>query len=752
MAGALDKTIPDDLPGAHRRIRELEANAREVEQVRGLLARSESEYRTAFEHSGTGMVVVREDMVIILVNQRVREIFGFSNEEVRLKKKWTEFVCPGEIERLKKYHTDRRKDPDSAPEEYEFSLRDKDGNVREVLANVAMIPGTTNSLVSMHDITLRKIMERDLRESEQRFKEIAELLPGIICEMDISFNLTYVNKKGLETFGFTGEQYKKGINVGDLILPEDRDRVAKDMHNIFHGDYGNPAEYRLLTKKGAMVHVIINAAPLLTKGSITGMRACIVEITQRVAAEAQLRESEERFRSIFQKSPIGLALFDRHGMLLEMNDVFGNMFYGPVASCGKEGVCVFSLFTLADGEKEYLQKGKWINREAAFPKNARGDDGRWLSWHITPLGLGKDGPSSFLMQVEDITERKKAQEAKLARQREATEKAEALIAGLRHELMEKEQFHSMVSRSPAMREIFRILPEIAGVSASVLIGGESGTGKELIARSLHELSGRSAGPFVAINCAALPDTLLESELFGYRAGAFTDAKKDKPGKFALAGGGTIFFDEIGDISPAMQAKLLRVLQERTYEPLGATAPLSTDVRVVAATNRDLRDMIKKGTFREDLYYRVNVVAIKLPPLRDRRCDIPLLCDYFLERFNARYGKSVKGISQEALDMLLAHDFPGNIRELENAIEHAFVFCKTPMIVPAHLPPALRAALDGMAQGDALAHFKDFDDVERMYISSVLKETNGNKLLAAQRLGIHKATLFRKIKRLGLQRP
>jgi len=200
----------------------------------------------------------------------------------------------------------------------------------------------------------------------------------------------------------------------------------------------------------------------------------------------------------------------------------------------------------------------------------------------------------------------------------------------------------------------------------------------------------------------------------------------------------------------MQAKLLRVLQERKYEPLGATASLATDVRVVAATNRDLQDMIKKGTFREDLYYRINVVTIKLPPLRDRRCDIPLLCDFFLERFNVRYGKSVKGISQEAMDILLAHDFPGNIRELENAIEHAFVFCKTPMIGPAHLPPALRAGRDAPAQGDVLAHVKDFDEVERMYLNSILKETNGNKVLAAKRLGIHKATLFRKIKKLGMQ--
>ena len=318
----------------------------------------------------------------------------------------------------------------------------------------------------------------------------------------------------------------------------------------------------------------------------------------------------------------------------------------------------------------------------------------------------------------------------------------------------------MVSRSPQMRKLFDVLPEIAEAEAPVFITGESGTGKELVAQSLHDLSSRKGKPFVAINCAALPDNLLESELFGYRAGAFTDAKKDKPGKFALAEGGTIFFDEIGDISPAMQVKLLRVLQEKKYEPLGATTTVKTDVRVIAATNRDLDEMVKKGTFREDLYYRINVVAVKLPPLRDRRCDIPLLCDHFIERFNARYGKSIKKIAQGAMESILAHDFPGkivrkdgfhrpgNIRELENLIEHAFVFCKTDTIELNHLPSAMRSAGEG-APGDVLARIDNFDELERMYLAAVLKEVNGNKDRAAQRLGIHKATLFRRLKKLGM---
>jgi PAS domain S-box-containing protein len=589
----------------------------------------------------------------------------------------------------------------------------------------------------------------DLAESERRFKEIAELLPGIICEMDLSLNITYVNEIGLRTFGFTREDYTKGINAGDLIFPEDRERIARDIYNIFHGDYGNPSVYRLHTKKGGLLHVLINSAPIAKNGNIFGIRTCIVDITDRIAAEEKLRESEERFRSIFQRSPIGIALFDRGGVLIDRNDSFSVMFGLPQEKTGASShYSLFAMLDLSAAEKKEMAKGCGVRREAALPHGPAAGS-RWFDWHVTPLNVGENGPSAYLAQVEDTTETRKKHETQLRKQREATAKAEAVAAGLRHELLEKSRFHSMVSRGPAMREMFAILPEIAGAMAPVLICGESGTGKELVARSLHELSSRSGRAFVAVNCAALPDTLLESELFGYRAGAFTDAKKDKPGKIALAEDGTIFFDEIGDISAAMQAKLLRVLQEKIYEPLGGTAPVKANIRVLAATNRDLHGMVKKGSFREDLYYRINVVTVQLPPLRDRRCDIPLLCDQFIERFNVRYGKSIAGISQEAMNLLLAHDFPGNIRELENAIEHAFVFCKAPVIEVRHLPAALQGGGCGALDNETLAHVSGFDELEKKYLQAVLKETGGNKLLAAERLGIHKSTLFRKLHKYGL---
>jgi PAS domain S-box-containing protein len=602
---------------------------------------------------------------------------------------------------------------------------------------------------TMEDLTenLKKVRD-DLAESERRFKEIAELLPGIICEMDLSLNLIYANEMAFRVFGFSKEEFDKGVNANDYIFPEDHELIARDIHNIMHGDYGNPSVYRLRTKAGMVRRVLINSAPLAKNGNVIGIRTCIVDITDRITAEEKLRESEERFRTIFQRSPIGIALFNGKGALIDRNASFAEMTGLPGAMADNTTqLSLFTMLDLPDADKKTLRKGSGVEREAEIVpgKNA---ERRWFDWHITPLGVGEYGPSAYLAQVEDSTEKRKKQEIQLQKQREAIARAEALVAGLRHELLEKSRFHSMVSRSRAMQEIFSVLPEIAGAMAPVLVCGESGTGKELVARSLHELSSRSSQPFVAVNCAALPDTLLESELFGYRAGAFTDAKKDKPGKFTLAEHGTVFFDEIGDISVAMQAKLLRVLQEKVYEPLGGTVPVRADVRVLAATNRDLYTMIKKGAFREDLYYRINVVTIRLPPLRERRCDIPLLCDQFIERFNTRYGKSIRGISPEAMGVLIAHEFPGNIRELENAIEHAFIFCKEPMIEVRHLPASLQGGSVTPDQ-ELLARVSGFEELERLYLAAVLKETNGNKMLAASRLGVHKATVFRKLKRLGV---
>jgi PAS domain S-box-containing protein len=316
----------------------------------------------------------------------------------------------------------------------------------------------------------------------------------------------------------------------------------------------------------------------------------------------------------------------------------------------------------------------------------------------------------------------------------------------RKQIEKSYSFEDIISKSKKIRHILDILSTIAVNESSVLITGETGTGKELFARALHNLSERSRKPFIAINCGGFPETLIESELFGYEAGAFTGATKAKPGRFALAEGGTLFLDEIGDLPPLLQVKLLRVLQEKTYEPLGSIRSLKADVRIIAATHRNIEAMVAEETFRQDLYYRINVIKLEIPPLRKRMEDVPLLVNHFIGRFSALHDKNISGISPDASNILMSYDYPGNVRELENIIEHGCVLCPGSLIRAKDLPDWLRPPSKEISAASSL------EEVEKQFIISVLTKNNWNRLAAARELKIHKTTLFRKIKKLRIYPP
>jgi PAS domain S-box-containing protein len=375
-----------------------------------------------------------------------------------------------------------------------------------------------------------------------------------------------------------------------------------------------------------------------------------------------------------------------------------------------------------------FETGEPVANRAAFVIDARG---RKLPVNISTSVL-RDRNGRFVGGVETIRDISQVEE-------------------LKKKLEARYSLGDIIGRSLAMRDLFGILPAVAASDSTVVIRGASGTGKELFARAIHNMSPRRDKRFVAINCGAMPDSLLESELFGYKVGAFTDARQDRPGRFAHAEGGTLFLDEIGDISPAMQVRLLRVLQEQVYEPLGADESVEADVRVVAATHRDLDALVRKGVFREDLFYRVNVMRLELPTLRERREDIPLLIDHFIERFNRLQDKNVVGVSDEVLDILMKHDYPGNARELENIIEHAFVLCHSAVIETHHLPPEL---VRGVATPES-SHSPPSTTLRAMeanHIADALRRTDGNRQEAAKLLGIHPSTLFRKIRDLNIEVP
>jgi len=330
------------------------------------------------------------------------------------------------------------------------------------------------------------------------------------------------------------------------------------------------------------------------------------------------------------------------------------------------------------------------------------------------------------------------------------------VEQLRQEVNRRHSLHDMISKNHRMQQIFAMAPDVARSDAAVLIEGETGTGKGLLARALHDESPRREKPFIQVNCGSLPDSLLESELFGHVAGAFTDARSARMGRFELADEGTLFLDEIGDTSSAMQVKLLRVLQEGVFEPVGSSRSRRADVRIITATNRNLKALVAEGRFRQDLYYRINTVQLTLPPLRQRREDIPLLVDHCIARFNELTGRGLTGrrvrsMSGQAMRALMRHNWPGNVRELEHAVEHAFVLVKDNVIGLQHLPLEISGKVDGKEKADSdLDRAGILDQAERQAIEEVLTKHGWNKAAAARELGLSRTTLWRKMRKLGIR--
>lgn len=319
----------------------------------------------------------------------------------------------------------------------------------------------------------------------------------------------------------------------------------------------------------------------------------------------------------------------------------------------------------------------------------------------------------------------------------------SLIVSLKREIEDKYSFHNIISRAPNMQHLFDVLPDISASDATVLLHGDSGTGKELFARAIHDLSPRKDGPLVVINCGALPEPLLEAEIFGAKRGAYTGAVENRAGRLEMAQGGTFFLDEIGDLPLPLQVKLLRVLEYKEFQPLGARQPQKADVRFITATHRNIEQMVEEGTFRRDLYFRINVVSLSIPPLRERREDIPLLIDITLDRLNRSYGKKIRGVSPEVMQLLLHHDYPGNVRELLNLLEQMVILCRGGELGLEHLPEGLNLSSHDHLDAHPRQH------ISREELEEILQRHDGNRTHAAEELGVDRTTLWRWMKRLHL---
>lgn len=459
--------------------------------------------------------------------------------------------------------------------------------------------------------------------------------------------------------------------------------------------------------------------PVVKKDLLQVARSAL-KYKQALDREAEIRTN---LAAIFDSVKDGLVSVNAAGIVTDFNKAAASL-------CGLEesdrGEMMDSLDVPCSGKcRELLQRtlGEQTSLELARMHCERLDrSGQVVSLSTAPLQNKEGEISGAVMAVRDETR----------------------LNDLERSLNKRQCFHRMIARSQKMQELFGLIENLAQVPSTVLILGESGTGKELVAEALHLSGQRKRRPLVKVNCAALSDTLLESELFGHVKGAFTGAVKDHVGRFQKADGGTIFLDEIGDISPRMQLRLLRVLQEKEVERIGDSTPIKVDVRIVAATNQDLEEKVRKGEFRQDLYYRLKVITLDLPALRERREDIPLLVDHFIRHYNEVLGRQVQGLGNDVADALRAYDWPGNIRQLEHAVEHALIHCGEPIVRLAHLPAeVLQSAPSADVQNSGMK------DREQEEILAALEKTDWNKAKAARLLGIDRKTLYRKIEKYQL---
>jgi two-component system, NtrC family, response regulator HydG len=562
-----------------------------------------------------------------------------------------------------------------------------------------------------------------LQESLQRYETILDDLDVYLGETDLEGNITFINDAGCRLAELS-RRILLGRHYKTFTDPETAERIRQIYEKIYIS--GIPVKniiFEVIDKHGRRrtvdqsVSLIRNA-----EGVITGFRNVSLDITARKEAENKLTEHRSRLEAIFRSVKDAIITVDPNLMVIEANKSTENICGTEVKEIvGKEFPQCQSH--CSQGCHEVLRQT--LEKKTAVKEYRIECDNQHRLQQVVSLSSSPllDPQGKFMgavLVIRDIT----------------------LLREIERELRERNQFQNLIGRNKTMQDIYSLLEDLANLDTAVLVTGESGTGKELVARALHYSGNRAFKPFVTVNCSALAESLLESELFGHVRGAFTGAIKDKQGRFQAANGGTILLDEIGDISPMIQLKLLRVLQEKEFERVGESTPQKVDVRVIASTNKALKEKVKKGEFRQDLYYRLKVVEVALPPLRERLEDLPLLVDHFRCSFNERFKKNVEGISNEVLSTFMDYNWPGNVRELEHVMEHAFVLCHGATITMHHLPVDLRNFEQINDLPQIKTPVKKFNGGQD--ILDALNKTGWNKAKAARLLGISRQTVYRKI--------
>jgi formate hydrogenlyase transcriptional activator len=761
------------------------------------LRESEGRFRAFVDHAADAFCIFDEQHKVLDANREACESLGYTREE--LIGMVPQVFDPDADAALLQWINDRI----AAGEVCTFETRNrrKDGTVFPVEVRVRpfQLGGRRLHLALARNISERKRAEEALRESESYLAEAQKLSHTGSFAFDVASNkYVYISEECLRIFDLDAQQSLPPREaVSRLIHPEDWDRVQGDFEKLLREKVDTPSEFRIVLPSGAVKHILVVRQPVLNStGDVITIVGTAVDITERVRSENELRESKAR--SAQERDRLGLLLEINNHIVnkLEVDELFRAVaasvrkhFANDVTSfliLNKQSGCLerkFLDFPTGRGilEKvavvepskllsEWWRLGKpvfYSPPEADIPPALREADQAEsiLSAVSVPL-VGADGPLGLLnigdrkanafreadlgLLLQIGTQISLALDNALAygRLRASRDNLEHQRLYLESEISSEYNFEDIVGKSSAIQSVLQQVSVVAPTDSIVLLHGETGTGKELIARAIHNLSSRRDRPFVRMNCAAIPSGLLESELFGHEKGAFTGALMQRRGRFELADHGSLFLDEIGDISLELQPKLLRAVQEQEFERLGSAKTIHVDVRIIAATHRDLRAMIREGKFREDLFYRLNVFPIEIPPLRERREDMPLLVNHFVFKVSRRMGKKIKSIPQESMEVLNNHSWPGNVRELANFLERAVILTHGDEL---EVPLAeLGTPIGG--DGDS-AMTATVQKAERAMIIDALRAASGRisgKGGAAERLGLKRTTLQHKMQRLGIR--
>ena len=572
-----------------------------------------------------------------------------------------------------------------------------------------------------------KADETSPRYLEERHQTVLNGIEEGYVEVDLRGTVVFCNEAYGRIIGRPMDELP-GLNYREYMTEDVAETVFAAYNAVYRTGVPNKGFcYEVITKTGAR-RIIENSISLISdsKGRQIGFRSVVRDITDRKAAERELEKHRGHLQAIFESVKDAIITFDSGMVLVEANKAaeeicglaardVGKVLPDCLTRCDRN--CLDAIQESLKNKTAIMEREVRCNHRERPQQRVIITGSRLLSQNDRQL-------MGTVLVVRDITR----------------------LSDLEQELRERNQFQNIVGKSGKMQDLYEFLNSLVDIDTTVLITGGSGTGKSLVAHALHYSGNRARKPMVTVNCSALPESLLESELFGHVKGSFTGAIKDAPGRFQAASGGTILLEEIGDIPPRIQLKLLRVLEEKEFERVGESVPIKADARVIACTNRDLKERVRLGEFREDLYYRLKVVEIKIPSLRERTDDIPFLVEHFLGIFNKSFGKSIQGLSDEVMEIFMRYPWPGNIRELRHSMEHAFVLCRGPVICPDHLPAEMRGRHDTVPSMNRRPAAE-----EREEILTVLDRTYWNKAQAARLLGIDRSTLYRKIHKYRLSR-